>query len=259
MRPINLLRGLLTHNTTSTSDEPDDEQGSLSGSWLFFSNSNEENVTPTRVTTTDQSCQTQPNSTLATSTPRSTVRPLDAHSTKAALPPPTFLPKSKLPRLHYGGLTTPDLHCFGSSLTPTATPVISNSPTFLEPTAKSLPSPATFRKATTTLQSSTQKTRWKLLEPALGSWVYFMKLDLHPNSCPKSIPQPLWNNTSIALPTAWVLEAYSCTFKYGIIGLTGVNATLFLQLKPLYLLSSIIYMPPITSNARKIPNLPEPG
>ena len=157
MRPINLLRGLLTHNTTSTSDEPDDGQRSLSGSWLLFSSSNEENVTPTRVTTTDQSCQTQPNSTVALSTPRSTIRPFDANSAEDALPPPTFLPKSKLPRLHYGGLTTPDLHCFGSSLTPKATPVINNSPTFLTPTAKSLPSPTTFRKAVTTLQSSTQK------------------------------------------------------------------------------------------------------
>ena len=104
-----------------------------------------------------------------------------------------------------------------------------------------------------------KKTRWKLLEPALGSWIYFMKLDLRPNSFPKSILQPLWNNTSIALPTAWVLEAYACTFKYGIIGLANANTTLFLQPKPLYPLSSIIYMPPITSNARKIPNLPEPG
>ena len=125
--------------------------------WLLLSNSNEEHVTPARVTTAVQSCQTQPNSSLPPSTPRSTISPLDIHSKQEALPPPTFLPKSKLPRLHYGGLTTPDLHCFGSSLIPAVAPAISNNVTFLQPTAKSLPSPATFRKATTALQSSIQK------------------------------------------------------------------------------------------------------
>ena len=112
MTPMNLLRGLLTRDKTSMSEELDDEPRSLSGSWLLLSKSNEDNVTPARVTTVDQSCQTQPNSSSPSSTLRSTISSLDIHSEQEALPPPTFLPKSKLPRLHYGGLTTPDLHCF---------------------------------------------------------------------------------------------------------------------------------------------------
>ena len=157
MRPIKLLRSLLTHQSTSTSDELDDEQGSPSGAWLLLSNSNDENVTPTQVTTADQGCQTQPDYTLTAPKPRSIIRPFDAISTQAALPPPTFLPKSKLPRLHYGGLTSPDLHCFGSSLIPKDKTTADKDPILLAPTAKSLPSPTTFRKTPTALQSSTQK------------------------------------------------------------------------------------------------------
>ena len=157
MSPINLLRGLLTRGQTSMSEELDDELRSLSGSWLLLSNSNEDNVTPARVSTADQGCQTQPNSSLPSPTPRSTRSSLYTHNEQEALPPPTFLPKSKLPRLHYGGLTTPDLHCFSSSLPPAVAPAIRNNEIFLQPTAKSLPSPATFRKATTALQSSIQK------------------------------------------------------------------------------------------------------
>ena len=139
------------------SEELDDEPRSLSGSWLLLSNSNDDNVTPARVTTTDQSCQTQPDSSLLSPRPRSTISSLHLHNEKKALPPPTFLPKSKLPRLHYGGLTRPDLHGFSSSLPPAVTQTIRNHEIFLQPTAKSLPSPATFRKATTALQSSIQK------------------------------------------------------------------------------------------------------
>ena len=157
MRPIKLLRSLLTHQSTSTSDELDDEQGSPSGSWLLLSNSNDEDVTPTQVTTTDQGCQTQPRYPSTAPKPRSTIRPFEAISTQAGLPPPTFLPKSKLPRLHYGGLTSPDLHCFGSSLIPKdKTTPVKNS-IFLAPTAKSLPSPTTFCKTPAALQSSNQK------------------------------------------------------------------------------------------------------
>ena len=70
-----------------------------------------------------------------------------------ALPPPSFKPKSKLPRLHYGGLQ----HCFESSLTTACAPSPAQAATFLRPTAKSLPSPATFRKAITSLQSTIDK------------------------------------------------------------------------------------------------------
>ena len=55
--------------------------------------------------------------------------------------------------LHYGGLQ----HCFESSLTTVCAPSPAQAATFLRPTAKSLPSPATFRKAITSLQSTIDK------------------------------------------------------------------------------------------------------
>ena len=73
------------------------------------------------------------------------------------LQPPTFKLKAQLPRLHYGGLETPELHCFTSSLTASSDTETQIYNSFVRPTAKSLPSPATFRKATTSLQSTAQK------------------------------------------------------------------------------------------------------
>ncbi len=51
------------------------------------------------------------------------------------------------------------------------------------------------------------------------------KLDSHPNSFVKSTTQPLLNNILIALLTAWVLGAFLCMYRFGIIGLAGANAT----------------------------------
>ena len=157
MKPINVLRSFLTRATTSMSDEIDEESMSPSGSWLLLSHSTKDNVIPIQASTADRSCQTQQNSPVTSPTPRSTISSLDLHSGKGALSPPVFLPKSRLPRLHYGGFQTPDLHCFTSSLSPTETPATRDTTRFLQPTAKSLPSPATFRKATAALQSTIQK------------------------------------------------------------------------------------------------------
>ena len=51
----------------------------------------------------------------------------------------------------------PELHCFSSSLTAVCAPNPTQAVIFLGPTAKSLPSPATFRKAATSLQSTINK------------------------------------------------------------------------------------------------------
>ncbi len=74
-----------------------------------------------------------------------------------ALPPPLFRPKSKLPRLQDAGIQPPELHCFTSSGATTIIPKSPHAAIFLKPTATSLPSPATFRKAATSLQSTVNK------------------------------------------------------------------------------------------------------
>ena len=51
----------------------------------------------------------------------------------------------------------PELHCFTSSLTASSETDTQIYNSFVRPTAKSLHSPATFRKATTSLQSTAQK------------------------------------------------------------------------------------------------------
>ncbi len=86
--------------------------------------------------------------------PRSSLKKNVPLHHEEALQPPSFKPRSKLPRLHYGGLQIPELHCFASSLTTSDTAHPQKADVFFKPTATSLASPATFRKAAISLQST---------------------------------------------------------------------------------------------------------
>ena len=202
MRPIKLLRGLLTQQATSTSDELDDEQGSLSRSWLLLSNSNDENVTPTRVTTADQGCQTQPDYMLTSPKPRSTIRPfvLLAHKLlfhhQPSYPSPNSL-ASTMVVLNHQTYIALDHHLLQKTLLlPTKTQYFWHL----------LPNHCLLQQHSARHQQpynpQPKKMKLKLLEHALGSWIYFTTFVLHPNSFQKFTLQLFWNNTSIELQTA---------------------------------------------------------
>ena len=98
--------------STPLLDDIDVELGSTSESWLLISQSHEDpRVHPSSATV---ACQT---STLLHSqeVSRSNLKKTLLLQGEDPLQPPTFRPKSKLPRLHYGGLEAPELHCFSSA------------------------------------------------------------------------------------------------------------------------------------------------
>ena len=107
--------------------------------------------------TSSVACQTMASPLPFYETPRSNLEKNRLLHRTDALPPPSFRPKSKLPRLQYGGLQAPELHCFTSSLATDNVTELTQAAIFLKATAKSLPSPATFRKAVTSLQSTVNK------------------------------------------------------------------------------------------------------
>ena len=78
-------------------------------------------------------------------------------STDAPATVPSLAPKSKLPKLNYGGLQAPQLHCFATSLQSKSSLHTPKSVQYLKPTPKSLPSPASCRKAITVVQSTSDK------------------------------------------------------------------------------------------------------
>ena len=125
---------------------------SPSGSWMVISQSEEKGQQPSPQVSA--SCQTATEPVLLTA-PRSTLSRIHPISDSRPLPPPQLQPKSKLPRLHYGGLPVPMVHCFQSSLPTTVEPEPKS--ILLHATAKSLPSPHQFKKGATAPQSTSHK------------------------------------------------------------------------------------------------------
>ena len=120
---------------------------SPSGSWMVISQSEEKGQRP--LPQVSASSQTLNEPILITS-PRSTLSQNHPISDSNPLPPPQFHPKSKLPRLQYGGLPVPAVHCFQSSPLPTVD--LEQTSTLLQATAKSLPSPHQFKKGITSFE-----------------------------------------------------------------------------------------------------------
>ena len=158
MQPITVVKQFLNRTTPSIPipQDIDDDPASHSESWLLISQTTEDpEVLPTSIATV--ACQTSASPQPLYERPRSSLEKNRLLHRAEALPPPSFKPKSKIPRLHCGGLQAHELHCFASSLTTVCAPNPAQAATFLRPTAKSLPSPATFRKAVTSLQSTIDK------------------------------------------------------------------------------------------------------
>ena len=192
--------------------------------------------------------------------PRSSLKKNVPLHHEEALQPPSFKPRSKLPRLHYGGLQIPELHCFASSLTTSDTAHPQKADVFFKPTATSLASPATFRKAAISLQSTaTTKTNQMQKEPDLFFVKYSMKFDSHPNFIVKFTTLNLSTNISTVLLIVPALEDYLCTCRFGTTGPAGANVIQFHQQRHLFRWSWIIYTPQIISNENRTPSLQEPG
>ena len=119
MKPITIAKKFLNRTTPPIPlpNDIDEDSNSQSGSWLLLSQSAEDPEVPPTSSTTTVGCQTRASPQLSYDKPRSSLNTLCFHNDTEALSPPSFSPKSKLPRLQYGGLQVPKLHCFESSLT----------------------------------------------------------------------------------------------------------------------------------------------
>ena len=116
-------------------------------------------------------CQTQSGIQPLYCHPRSCIKRCLGISSDTPLPVPSFKPKSKMPKLDYGGLQPPSLHCFATSLFSESPSTPPQETIFLKPTPKSLPFPTSFRKTLTHVQSTSnnfffasERTRFQLRE-----------------------------------------------------------------------------------------------
>ena len=125
---------------------------SPSGSWMVISQSDEKGKQTLPQVSVSSQTSTDP---ILTTTPRSTLSQNHPIPDSPPLQPPMFHPKSKLPRLQYGGLPTPTVQCFRSAPLPTVEG--EQKYILLQATAKSLPSPSQFKKVTTSHQSTSHK------------------------------------------------------------------------------------------------------
>ena len=164
-----------------------DDPASHSESWLLISQTTEDpEVLPTsRVTV---ACQTTASPQPLYEKPRPNLEKNRLLHRTEALPPPSFKPKSKLPRLHYGGLQAPKLHCFASSLTTECVPEPRKQPYSLDLQPNHcLPLPLLpFARLLPPYSQQSTKTNQMLREPDHSCVKYSMKLDSHPNSFVKS-------------------------------------------------------------------------
>ena len=149
MRPITIVKRFLKGETPSIPLPPgiDHEVASnpSTARWLLISQS------PTRqqfnqiISTKEAECQTLSASQPFYSRPQACIKRSWGLSGDTPLPAPSFLPKSKAPKLDYEGLQPPKLHFFATSLLSNPLSPLQQTAPFLKPTPKSLPSPTSFR------------------------------------------------------------------------------------------------------------------
>ncbi len=249
MLPITIVKRFLNRTTPSIPLPEDiDDDPAHSESWLLISQPNADpEAFPTSSATV--ACQTSALPQLY-ETARSNLEKTRPLHRAEALQPPSFKPKSKLPRLHYGGLQAPELDCFASSLTTvhTAPPTHSSD---LQPNHY-LPL-LHFARLLPCYSEQLTKMNQMQREPHSSYATFSMKLDSHPNSIVKSITPHLLTNISIVSPIASALEDCLCMYRFGTTGPAGANVT------HTHYWSWIICTPEITSNGKRIQNLQEPG
>ena len=165
MQPITIVKRFLNRTTPSIPLPEDigDEPASILESWLLIPQSNEDpDVPPTSSTTV--ACQTSAPLQFQEE-PRSSLKKNVPLHQEEALQPPSFKPRSKLPRLHYGGVQIPELHCFASSLTTSDTAHPQKADIFFKPTATSLASPLLSVKLQYLYSQQPTKTNQMQKEP----------------------------------------------------------------------------------------------
>ena len=120
MRPITIVKRFLRGDTPSIPLPADIDEELTSdpstGSWSLVSQSGKSGTPSKQINPTKEvECQTSSSAPTENSYPRASVKHflgLSAHKPAAA---PSFEPKSKLPKLTYGGLEAPRLHCFATA------------------------------------------------------------------------------------------------------------------------------------------------
>lgn len=160
MFPVTIVNRFLKRQTPQVPLPPDidEEYDSRSESWVMVSNSRSTVTRTPAKPTSNMACQTSSFSETTNHRPRSRV-PDNLYDERDALPPPCFGPKAKLPRLHYGGLPKPPLHCFTSHKPPTNSPLSAVPFKLLKASAKSLPSPSSFHHPTQKLSSTEDREK----------------------------------------------------------------------------------------------------
>ena len=161
MFPVTVVNRFLNRHTPQVPLPPniDEEYDSHSESWLVVSKSQNSLHGTQAQPTSSVACQTSSFSETTKHRPRSQIRD-DLYDEQDALPPPSFQPRSKLPKLHYGGLPKPHLHCFTSATKPLVH--LGPAPPFqlLRASAKSIPSPSGFHHPTQKLRSTEEREKY---------------------------------------------------------------------------------------------------
>ncbi len=259
MRPITIVKRFLKGETPSIPLPPgiDHEVASNPSTawWLLISQSSTRQQSNQIISTKEAECQTLSASQPFYSRPQACIKRSWGLSGDTPLPAPSFLPKSKAPKLDYEGLQPPKLHCLATSLLSNPLSPLQQTAPFLKPTPKSLPSPTSFRNTyCITVNDFSEPERARSQPHDI-----FSKPISPPNSFVKFTSQNFWVNALTASRTAWVQEALWPTCKSGIIGPAGANAISKYQLKHHFHSYWIISMLQITWKDEKIPNHGEPS
>ena len=213
MRPITIVKRFLKGETPSIPIPPGIEDEVVSNpstaSWLLISQSSARQQSNPITSTNEAECQTMSALQPFYSRPRACIKRSLGLSGDTPLPAPSFLPRSKVPKLNVGALQTPKLYCFARSM---------------------LSSPTSFRKIFYCITVNGRQTFLNQNELVLNLDI-FTKSNSLPNSFVKFTIWNFWTNTLIASQTAWVQEALWPACKSGITGPAGANAITKSQLK----------------------------
>ncbi len=120
MRPITIVKRFLKGETPSIPIPPGIEDEVVSNpstaSWLLISQSPTRQRSNPITSTKEAECQTMSALQPFYSRPRACIKRSLGLSGDTPRPAPSFLPRSKVPKLNVGGLQPPKLHCFATSM-----------------------------------------------------------------------------------------------------------------------------------------------
>ena len=176
MKPVTIVKRFLNRTTPSIPlpGDIDEESTSPSRTCLL----GPEQLTPT---TTTIACQTMASPHPFYETPRSNMGKNQPRQETDALLPPSFRPRSKLPKLNYGGLQPPNLHCFASSLNITIRLTSHKHPHFSKQQQNHCHHQPLFERLPPPYNLQLTKMNQILKEPGPFCGISSTTLDSHPN------------------------------------------------------------------------------